>query len=132
MEKLLLFMSPRLPKDKPVHLLGIGDAISIEKGVLFGIDTFDSSYPSKCGRHGSILTKDGPIYIRKSQFKNKFDVPLVPGCTCTACSNYSQGYVHHLFKAEEPIGKTLGTIHNLNYMFEKMKNIRERILNDEL
>jgi queuine tRNA-ribosyltransferase len=47
MHNLLSFTLPLLPVDKPNHLLGIGDLGSIERSIPLGIDTFDSSYPTK-------------------------------------------------------------------------------------
>ena len=50
------------------------------------------------------------------------------GCRCIACRSYSRGYLHHLFKAGEPLGPRLATIHNLTYIQELMKAVRNCIL----
>ena len=42
---------PRLPRAKPVHVLGIADMESILNAVPLGADTFDSSYPTRAARH---------------------------------------------------------------------------------
>jgi hypothetical protein len=57
-----------------VHLLGIGDAPSIVRLVAQGIDTFDSAYPSRCGRHGTLLRFDagGVDALRNRSFDNDF------------------------------------------------------------
>eukprot|EP01121_Diplochlamys_sp_Union-15-3_P002387 TRINITY_DN1208_c0_g1_i21.p1 TRINITY_DN1208_c0_g1~~TRINITY_DN1208_c0_g1_i21.p1 ORF type:complete len:279 (-),score=27.00 TRINITY_DN1208_c0_g1_i21:54-890(-) len=133
MNQVLSFMSPRLPPNLPIHLLGIGDPESIDSVVRFGIDTLDSAFPTRLGRHGTIFVDGGVnLILKRSEYKRDFDKPLVPGCTCPVCKTYSRGYVHHLLKAQEPLAKTLGSIHNLHFMFEKMRVIREMILNDDL
>lgn len=43
MFELLKTLMPLLPRDKPNHLLGIGDAESIDSCVIHGVDSFDSA-----------------------------------------------------------------------------------------
>lgn len=116
---------------KPVHLLGIGDVLSLKKSILFGIDTFDSSYPTKAARHGLLLKKDKNLKINKMENKDKF-FPIEKGCKCFTCSHYNISYLHHLFKAKELIFYTLATIHNLFFMINLMKDYRKKILDGEI
>jgi queuine tRNA-ribosyltransferase len=58
--------------------------------------------------------------------------PLVPGCSCATCKTHSRAYLHHLYKACEPVVATLLTVHNLQYMNDLMARIRAQISNDEL
>jgi queuine tRNA-ribosyltransferase len=53
---------PHVPRNKPVHLLGIGDVPSILRGAAAGIDTFDSAYPTRSGRHAVLLTEYATDY----------------------------------------------------------------------
>ncbi len=122
---------PRLPLDKPNHLLGVGDLESLKLCVPLGIDTFDSSYPTRAARHGVLLTKQGPLNVTKSCYAQDLG-PLEPGCSCSACKEYSLGYLHHLFKAKELVSMTIATIHNLHFMVEEMNRYREKILRDEI
>ncbi|OGB83824.1 tRNA-guanosine(34) transglycosylase [candidate division TM6 bacterium RIFCSPHIGHO2_12_FULL_32_22] len=128
---LLKFVMPRLPEDKPNHLLGIGDLKSIETIITLGIDTFDSSHPTRCARHGLAFTKNGAQRILKSENKNNFG-PLEVGCGCYTCKNYSAAYIHHLFKANEIVGLELATIHNLYFMVRLMQDYRNLILEDKI
>ena len=41
----------RQERNKPIHLLGIADLQSIHTAIPFGMDTFDSSYPTKVCLH---------------------------------------------------------------------------------
>jgi queuine tRNA-ribosyltransferase len=61
----------RLPEEKPNHLLGIADEPSIWKGAGLGVDTFDSCFPTRIARHGTILTPQGHLYIRKGELVSR-------------------------------------------------------------
>eukprot|EP01129_Flabellula_baltica_P011746 TRINITY_DN5194_c0_g1_i1.p1 TRINITY_DN5194_c0_g1~~TRINITY_DN5194_c0_g1_i1.p1 ORF type:complete len:384 (-),score=58.75 TRINITY_DN5194_c0_g1_i1:7-1158(-) len=130
MSTMLSQISPLLPDDKPIHLLGIGDPEGISDSVQFGIDTFDSIYPIRIGRHGTILTKNGKVNMGKLMYKDMVDSPLVEGCTCSTCQTTSKSLYHHLLKQREPLAGTLGSIHNLHFIKEQFKEIRYKIRND--
>lgn len=131
MDELLSFTLPLLPKDKPNHLLGIGDLDSIKRGVELGIDTFDSSYPTRSARHGVVLTDNGPLKITRGENATHF-YPIEENCTCHTCQNYTLAYLHHLFKANELAGLTLATIHNLFFMVKTMSQIRDKIISNQI
>ena len=131
MYDLLAATMPGLPKEKPNHLLGIGDLVSLEKCIPFGIDTFDSSYPTRAARHGLLLTESGGIKVRQGVNKHKF-TPIESTCDCYTCKNHNLAYLHHLFKAGELSGLTLASIHNLHFTVRLMANYREKILRDEV
>jgi queuine tRNA-ribosyltransferase len=131
MIEMLAFTMPLLPCEKPNHLLGIGDLESIEHCIPLGIDTFDSSYPTRAARHGILLTKRGPLKITKKDHAKAF-VPPEESCLCSTCRQFSLAYLHHLFKAREMICMTLATIHNLHFMVDLMHSYRQKILRDEI
>ncbi len=131
MFELLRFVMPQLPEDKPNHLLGIGDLPSLKACVPFGIDTFDSSHPTKAARHGLLFTKQGNKRILASGNATLFR-PIEDDCTCYTCQNYTTAYVCHLFKANELTAFTLATIHNIHFMVKLMEKYRQDILNDEI
>jgi queuine tRNA-ribosyltransferase len=128
---MLTFVMPLLPTDKPNHLLGIGDLASIEPCVQLGIDTFDSSHPTRCARHGLFFTTKGFVKIGNAENKTAFR-PVDESCSCYTCQHYTRAYLHHLFKAAELSAYTLATIHNLHFMVQLMKRYRIKILNDEI
>ena len=129
MQAILEHTLPLLPREKPNHLLGIGDLESIDLGVALGIDTFDSSYPTRSARHGVALSWKGPVKLTLSQNAHHFG-PIDKKCTCPTCQRYSLAYLHHLFKAKELSALTLATIHNLHFMVEYMAKLREKITQD--
>lgn len=122
---------PMLPAEKPNHLLGIGDLESIRQVVPMGVDTFDSSYPTRSARHGVALTKNGGLKLGRRALSSHYG-PIDESCTCPTCQNYTVAYLHHLFKAKETAGGTLTTIHNLHFMVQLMNEMREAILRDEI
>lgn len=129
MISMLTSLLPKLPDHAPNHLLGIADLESLESCVPLGIDTFDSSYPTKAARHGTLLTREGGMKIVRGRHSGEFQ-PIEAGCTCYTCQNYTRAYIHHLFKAKELISMTLASIHNLHFMVELMKNYRSNIINN--
>ena len=131
MVELLANTVSHLPDPFPRHLLGIGDLGSLEASVPFGIDTFDSSYPTKLARHASALTKTGQVNLTKSENKANFG-PIAADCSCPTCQHFTRAYLHHLFKAKELVALQLATIHNLHFMVEKMAQIRQDILENKI
>lgn len=128
MRDVLNWTVPLLPENKPRHMLGIGVIEDIFDAVERGIDTFDCVEPTRLGRHGTLLTATGRVRILNSKFKTD-KKPIEKNCQCELCKNYSRGYLHHLFKADEILGMRLATIHNLTFMHALMANIRESIAN---
>lgn len=129
---IVAYTKNHLPHDFPIHLLGIGDPESIKKLVSCGIDSFDSSYPTKAARHGSIFHHSKKqLKIKQSSYKTN-PLPIDENCSCNTCKHHSLAYLHHLFKAHEFSASSLLSIHNTHYMTKLMANIREKILKDEI
>jgi queuine tRNA-ribosyltransferase len=131
MEDMLRFVLPLMPAHKPIHLLGMGDIPSLDMGISLGIDTFDSAYPTKCARHGMLITSQGTIKIEQGRYKQDL-LPVDTHCTCITCARYSRAYLHHLFKAHEAPAHTLAAIHNITYIIEYMRRMREAICEDRV
>ncbi len=134
---LLSFVMPRVNETgKPNHVLGIGDLESVSRFISLGVDTFDSAYPTRVARHGHWFVNHadgttGIASLRQEKYARMFD-KVDPTCNCYVCRNYTASYLHHLFKMHEPAFVTLSAIHNLHFMYEMTKNIRQKILNDEI
>ena len=109
----------------------MGDLLSLIQAVPLGIDTFDSSYPTKAARHGLILKKGKAMKISKRGNESDFKA-LEEGCGCFTCQNYNTAYLNHLFKARELLFYSLASIHNIYFMVEYMKDIRGKILEGEI
>ncbi len=116
-----------LPEDKPRHLLGIGEPIDLFLGVENGVDTFDCVSPTRIGRNGALYTKDGRINLHNAKFVTDL-TPIEKDCTCYTCLNFTRAYLAHLFRADEMLAATLASIHNLYFIVNLVKKIRQSIL----
>ena len=131
MIEMLALLMPQIPVDKPNHLLGIGDVFSLEPCIKLGLDTFDSSHPTRSARHGTLFTSKGFVKLANAINRELFE-PIDSECSCYTCKNYTRAYLHHLFKAKEMTGYALTSIHNLHFMVQLMAEYREKIMNDEI
>ncbi|OGT21988.1 MAG: tRNA guanosine(34) transglycosylase Tgt [Gammaproteobacteria bacterium RIFCSPHIGHO2_02_FULL_42_13] len=131
MIRVLDFMAPKMPKDKPHYLMGVGTPRDLIDGVLRGIDMFDCVMPTRHARNGHLFTSEGVVKLRNAQYANDTR-PLDPNCDCYTCQHYSRAYLHHLDRCKEILGSRLNTIHNLHYYQMLMQNIRTAIETDEL
>lgn len=133
------WVSDFLPKDKPVHLLGVGQVDDILDLVSYGIDTFDCVEPTRLARMGTLFK----LKVQSAKFKviwEKIDIlkgkyrqdlsPVDEDCDCYVCQNFSKSYLHHLFKNRELLAYTLATYHNLWVMEKLFTYIRDLIKND--
>jgi len=119
-----------LPEEKPRHLLGIGEPEDLFMGIENGVDLFDCVLPTRLGRNGTIYTKTGKIIIMNTKFRNDFS-PIENDCECYSCKNYTRAYIAHLFHGKEMLAGTLASIHNLYFIVNLVKNIRQSILDDK-
>ncbi len=117
---------PLLPADRPRYLMGVGTPEDILEAVARGVDLFDCVLPTRVARNGGLLTHEGRLNIRNALFARD-PQPVEPGCTCYTCQRFSRAYLRHLFKAGETLGLRLATIHNIHFMQQLMKDIRESI-----
>jgi len=154
MREQVKWVSEYLPKDRPVHLLGVGQIDDIIDLVKYGIDTFDCVEPTRLARMGTIY-KIGKARYRKffdgkqqtaknliSSLSTQLDItksiykidlsPVDVDCNCYVCKNFTKSYLHHLFKQREILGYTLATYHNLWVMEKLFEDIRELILKDKI
>ena len=127
-----MFAENKRVESKPRHLLGIADEESIRNAIPLGIDTLDSCYPTRLGRHGTVMTRQGLLRLKSGSHKQSFRVKIDEECTCSTCQTYDRAYLWHLFKANEPIAISLAAIHNIHYMNDLMGQIRQDIMDDKI
>ena len=131
MYKMVEYSTKYLPENKVRYLMGVGDPIDIVENVIRGVDIFDCVSPTRLARHGHALTKYGKINIKNAKYKEDF-TPLSSECNCYACRNYTKAYIKHLINCEETFGARLLSIHNINYLVNLTKELREAIKNDSI
>jgi queuine tRNA-ribosyltransferase len=115
-----------LPADKPRYLMGVGRPEDLLAGIAAGIDMFDCVMPTRNGRNASAFTPDGPIRLRNACHRRD-RAPVESGCPCYTCTNFSRAYLHHLFQADEMLGPTLLSLHNIAYYLRLMADARTAI-----
>jgi len=116
-----------LPEEKPRHLLGIGEPEDLFMGIESGVDLFDCVLPTRNGRNGTLYTKTGKMHITNAEFRLDTK-PVESDCHCYTCQNYSRGYIAHLFHGKEMLAGTLASIHNVYFLVNLVKQIRQSIL----
>lgn len=122
---------PLLPEDRPRYLMGVGSPDYLIEGAIRGIDMFDCVLPTRIGRNGTVLTSRGRIIVRDAAYARDYS-SLDPECDCYACRNFTRAYIRHLLKAREILGLRLCTLHNLKFLLDLMKKVRQAIIDDKL
>lgn len=131
MYEVLDYTTPLLPKDKPRYLMGVGSPDALIEGTIRGIDMFDCVLPTRIARNGTAMTSEGQIAIKNAKYTHDF-TPLDPNCDCYCCRNYTRAYLRHLYKADEILSARLMSTHNLHFLLNLMKQVRQAIMDDRL
>jgi queuine tRNA-ribosyltransferase subunit QTRTD1 len=138
-----------LPKEKPRFYFGPAKPDLVFNLLSSGVDVFDSSYPN-------LVTERDRALIFPNQFKKDFipekrisgssilDVcmkgeemrldmsPLVSGCTCYTCRNFTRAYINHLILVKEMLAKVLLNLHNLHHYQTFFKSLRSAVVADQV
>lgn len=131
MYEILDTIRPYLPEDKPRYLMGVGSPDCLIEGFMRGIDMMDCVLPTRTARNGTFLTSSGRLIIKNAQYTEDF-TPIDPECDCYTCRNYTRAYLRHLFKAGEILGARLASLHNLHFLIDLTKKIKQAIYADSL
>lgn len=123
----LEFLDPILPKNKPRYLMGVGTAEDLINGVLRGIDIFDCVLPTRLARHGSAMVLGERLNLSNARF-SRDPSPIDPNCACYTCQHFSRAYLRHLVKAGEILSHILLTTHNVHFLLQLMRQLRQAIL----
>ncbi len=127
--KMIDYAVKYLPQDKPRYLMGVGSLDYILEGIARGVDMMDCVLPTRIARHGTLMTHEGRINIRKEMYKEDF-TPLDKECDCYCCKNYTKAYLRHLYVSNESFGARLMSIHNLRFLISIVEGAREAIKED--
>ncbi len=127
MEKAVIWVNEILPKEKPRHLLGIGEPEDLFMAVENGCDLFDCVAPTRIARNGGAYTKNGKINLLNEKFRTDL-TPIDSECGCYTCKNFTRSYVAHLFHAKEMLASTLASIHNIYFISNIVSTMREKML----
>jgi queuine tRNA-ribosyltransferase len=116
-----------LPADRPRYLMGVGDPASMVEAIGLGVDQFDCVMQTRLGRHGTALTGEGRLNVKRYEFALS-DEPIDAACGCTVCSRHSRGYIRHLFKVGEPTASRLVSVHNVAWTIDLLARARAAVV----
>lgn len=116
-----------MPKRKARYLMGVGTPDCLVEGVARGVDMFDCVFPTRVARNGMAMIHTGRMNMKNKQYERDFR-PIEESCGCYTCRNYTRAYIRHLYKSEELLAFRLVTIHNLYFLLQFMRDMREAIV----
>ena len=130
---ILAYTRELIPAAFPMHALGIGHPENVFACATMGYELFDSALPTRDARRGRLYTFTTPEDLVGAWFKYlyindekhvKDANPISEYCDCHACTAYSRGYIHHLFKINDHLYHRLATLHNLRFMTQLEARLR--------
>ena len=116
-----------LPWDKPRYLMGVGTPANILECIALGVDMFDCVMPTRNGRNACLFTKEGIINLRNEKWKFDF-TPLDAESPLFADRVYTRAYLRHLYMNGEMLASMVGSLHNLHFYLELVREARRHIL----
>lgn len=125
--RIVSFVWPKLPQHVPHYLMWVGTEEMIRHAIENGFDMFDCVLPTRLGRHGVAMTKQGNIKLSNAKYRDDHS-PLDPESDCITSRNYTKAYLHHLIRENEMLGATLLSLHNIWYLHNLVETIKKEIL----
>lgn len=142
------YVADLLPEDRPRYLMGYGMPEDIIEAVRAGVDHFDCVLPVRNARHGQIfrnlnreylveclrkpeqVINPSQLYERVDISKSKWsnDASIFSPDHPAMSEPFTNGYVHHLMRAEALSGSRLTVLHNIHFYVKLMQAIREVIV----
>lgn len=125
LEEMLGYVRELIPPEYPLHALGVGHPEYVAACARMGYQLFDSALPTRDARRGRLYTFTGAEGLAGDWFRFLYiydedhiraNLPVSEFCDCEACTRYTRGYLHHLFKLGDHLFPRLATIHNLRFM----------------
>ncbi len=124
--RMAAFTASFMPPQKPRYLMGVGTPLDLVEACGWGYDLFDCVLPTRNARNGSLFTSQGSVTIKNAEHVRD-EKPLDPACPCWGCRHVSRAYLNHLYRADDPTGLVLNTLHNLTFYLGLMGRIRGAI-----
>ena len=129
-KEIVNFTVEMLPKDKLRYVMGLGDIEGMLELIELGVDIFDCVWPARLARHGKIINKGKFFNLKNCKYKKDTD-PLVVGCRCFVCLNFSKAYLRHLLTNEPTSAWFYLTLHNIIQTENILNEVKKSILNSE-
>jgi queuine tRNA-ribosyltransferase len=125
-----------LPKGSLLHGLGLGSPENLVISWRAGYGIFDCTLPTRNARRGVLYTNLDSTALGARGFYRHVNLgderwvrekgPLDPTCDCEMCTTLPAAYVAHLFRVEDVLAGTLGSLHNLRFYTRLVDALRER------
>ncbi|GAB4159544.1 MAG: tRNA guanosine(34) transglycosylase Tgt [Planctomycetota bacterium] len=115
----------RLPRESIRYMMGVGSPDDLLAATRAGVDLFDCVMPTRHGRNHTAFAPGGQQLKLRNACHADDDRPLVEGCLCYACRNYSRAYIRHLSVAGEMLAGILLSLHNIHFLQDLMRSIRD-------
>jgi queuine tRNA-ribosyltransferase len=123
-----------VPPGSPLHGLGIGTPENVVSAWRAGYGIFDCTLPTRNGQRGVLYTELDPAVpggrdlYRLARMDTerwvRFGGPVDPACDCAMCTTFSAAYIAHLFRVEDSLAASLGTLHNLRFYARLIEALR--------
>ncbi|ETL88238.1 queuine tRNA-ribosyltransferase [Phytophthora nicotianae] len=138
--KVVAKCTAQLPENKPRYLMGVGYPLDLVVCSALGVDMFDCVYPTRTARFGTAIVPSGLLKLKSAKCEHD-DRPIDDTCECFVCKKYTRAYLRVLLKKEETFGdaeETTGSIgahlityHNVTYMLNLMRRLRQSIIDEK-
>ncbi|PLX20740.1 tRNA guanosine(34) transglycosylase Tgt [Candidatus Parcubacteria bacterium] len=142
MYKVLDYLVPEMPEDKPRYLMGVGYPENILYAVKQGVDMFDCVIPTREGRHGRLFMWRGKPNLAKKDFYKTENIksakfasdfsPINKDSRLPELRKLTKAYLYYLIKIKEPLGQRLATLNNLEFYLDFMEEVRNNIKDSKI
>ena len=126
-QQMVEITAPLLPQGKPRYVMGVGMPDELPLYVAKGIDMMDCVLPTRNARNGCLFTSQGKVLIKQARYVDD-TAPLDPACSCYTCQTFTRAYLRHLFQSSEMLFSMLGSLHNVHFYLQRMRDLRSAIV----
>jgi queuine tRNA-ribosyltransferase len=109
--------------------MGVGHPVDLVTYANLGVDLFDCVLPTRLARNGTVWSDaaGGRFNLGRRALLRQSG-PIVDGCRCLACTEWSLGVLAALYQAREPLAYRLASMHNLTLLGRVLEDRRRTVL----
>lgn len=123
---------PELPENKARYLMGVGSPDYLIEGAIRGIDMFDCVLPTRIGQKRDGHDVAGTSGRAGTPNTAGILPPWIRECDCPACPEFYPGVYPPPAEGGRDVWSSAGHAHNLYFLLNLMKSIRQAIMEDRL
>jgi queuine tRNA-ribosyltransferase len=118
-----------LPPDRPRYLMGVGHPADLANYARLGVDLFDCVLPTRLARSGTVWsdTSGNRLNLSRRELLDRAG-PIMAGCACAACANWSVGSLAALFQSRALLAYRLASLHNLAVLGTVASDLRRTVV----